>query len=182
MNLTNHFLIAMPNLEDIFFAGSVVYVCEHNDDGAMGLVINKPSPLVMDQLFDAAKQPTPERFVNSQVLMGGPVQIDRGFLIHTPVGNWQSSLIVTDHIALTTSRDIVSAMHDEANVNRTLATIGYASWTKDQLETEISNNDWLVVEANENILFDCPVEGRYLAALDLLGIRPESLMLKAGHA
>jgi putative transcriptional regulator len=182
LNLTNHFLIAMPHLDDLFFEGGVVYVCEHNEDSAMGLVINKPSPLVMDQLFDAARQPTPERYVNASVYMGGPMQIDRGFLIHTPIGNWQSSLLVTDEIALTTSKDIISGMQQISEVGKTLATIGYASWEKGQLESEIANNDWLVVEANQTILFDCPVEERYEAALGLLGIKPESLMMKAGHA
>ncbi len=181
-NLTDHFLIAMPQMDDPFFGGSVVYICEHNDDGAMGVVINKPSPIRMDQLFDAVKEPTPERFHDNWVMMGGPVQIDRGFLVHTPVGSWQSSLLVTDDVAMTTSRDIISGMRDEATVQKSLATIGYASWGKNQLERELSNNDWLTVPANTRILFDVPYEQRYDAALELLGVRSSALMGAAGHA
>lgn len=172
----------MPHVQDLFFENSVVYVCEHNADGAMGLIINKPSPLVMDQLFDAAKKPTPERFISSAVHMGGPIQIDRGFLIHTPIGNWQSSLSVTDSIALTTSKDIIVGMQNSDEVNKIFATIGYTSWSEGQLEDEISNNDWLVVEANEDILFDCPIAERYEQALNLLGIQSAALMGSAGHA
>lgn len=183
-SLANHFLIAMPAVQDPFFGGSVVYLCEHSPEGAMGVVINKPSPIRMDQIFDSIKQPTPLKFHSEAVLMGGPVQIDRGFLVHTPVGSWQSSLLVSDDIAVTTSRDILQGLADETQVAKSIATIGYASWGKGQLEEEIANNDWLTVSADNSVLFDLPLEERYQAALNLLGLRAPQLLVMggAGHA
>lgn len=105
MNLTDHFLIAMPDMDDPFFENSVIYVCEHNEEGALGIIINKPSPITMDMIFAATDRNIPLRMQHEHVMMGGPVQIDRGYVVHTPVGNWQNSMIVSDDIALTSSRD-----------------------------------------------------------------------------
>lgn len=181
-SLTNHFLIAMPAMSDPFFKNSVIYLCEHSMNGAMGIMVNKPSPLVMDLLFDAARSPTPERFHGKRVLMGGPVQVDRGFLIHTPAGSWQNSLLVTDHIAMTTSRDIIAGLGSDETVNKAVATIGYSQWSAGQLEQEIAANSWLTVAADMQILFDLPYEQRYESALALLNIKPAQLMSQAGHA
>lgn len=182
-SLSNHFLIASPQLSDPFFEGSVVYLCEHTKEGAMGVIINKPSPVKMEQLFDAVEQPTPTRFSEQWVLMGGPVQVDRGFLIHSPVGNWQSSLLVNDEIAVTTSRDIITGLsqHDFDNV-QTFATIGYSSWTEGQLEQEITENSWLICPSDKKILFEMPYFRRYGAALNTLGIRSPALVGEIGHA
>ncbi|MDO5686003.1 MAG: YqgE/AlgH family protein [Neisseria sp.] len=182
-SLSNHFLIAMPQLSDQFFGNSVVYVCEHTPDGAMGVIINKPSPVRMDQLFEAAEVPVPQRFAEQWVLMGGPVQIDRGFLVHSPVGSWQSSLRVNEDIAVTTSRDIIGGLSaDENSAIKTFATIGYSGWGGGQLERELNDNHWLVIPADPHILFDLPYYRRYDAALDTLGIRAVNLAPGAGHA
>lgn len=181
-SLANHFLIAMPDMQDQFFRESVVYICEHNADGAMGIIVNKPSPIMMDLLFDAAKTPTPERFHGQWVLMGGPVQVDRGFLVHTPTGSWESSLLVTDDIAMTTSRDIIIGLTQDNEVNKALATIGYSSWSAGQLEQELAANSWLSVPADMKVLFDIPYKQRYQAALKLLNINVANLCGLAGHA
>ena len=183
-NLTDYFLIAMPEMDDQFFAGSVVYICEHNDEGAMGVCINKPSPLTMNQFFEAINERTPLQYDETAVLLGGPMQVDRGFLVHTPVGSWESSLLVTDDIAFTTSRDIIEnlAKNRDNDLNKTLATIGYSGWKKDQLEQELADNAWLVVPANQHIMFDVPVDERYQAALALLGVNAGQLVQGVGHA
>ena len=183
-NLTDYFLIAMPEMDDQFFAGSVVYICEHNDDGAMGVCINKPSPLTMNQFFEAINERTPLQYDETAVLLGGPMQVDRGFLVHTPVGSWESSLLVTDDIAFTTSRDIIEnlAKNRDNDMNKTLATIGYSGWKKDQLEQELADNAWLVVPADQHIMFDMPVDERYQAALALLGVNAGQLVQGVGHA
>ena len=183
-NLTDYFLIAMPEMDNQFFAGSVVYICEHNDEGAMGVCINKPSPLTMNQFFEAINERTPLQYDETAVLLGGPMQVDRGFLVHTPVGSWESSLLVTDDIAFTTSRDIIEnlAKNRDNAMNKTLATIGYSGWKKDQLEQELADNAWLVVPADQHIMFDIPVDERYHAAIKLLGIDAGHLVQGAGHA
>ena len=183
-NLTDYFLIAMPEMDDQFFAGSVVYICEHNDEGAMGVCINKPSPLTMNQFFEAINERTPLQYDETAVLLGGPMQVDRGFLVHTPVGSWESNLLVTDDIAFTTSRDIIEnlAKNRDNDMNKTLATIGYSGWKKDQLEQELADNAWLVVPADQHIMFDIPVGERYQAAMKLLGINAGHLVQGAGHA
>ena len=183
-NLANCFLIAMPSLQDPFFSGSVVYICEHNEEGAMGVVINKPSPLTMNQFFDAIQQRTPLQYDEQAVLMGGPMQVDRGFLVHTPVGDWESSVQVSQDIAFTTSRDIIEdlAQNMAPEASKTLATIGYSGWKKNQLEEELAQNTWLTVPADYNIMFELPLEHRYEAALALLGINAANLVQGAGHA
>ena len=180
-SLANQFLIAMPGMDDPFFADSVVYVCEHDAQGAMGIVINKPSPVMMDLLFDAAHVPTPSRFQGEWVMMGGPVQVDRGFLVHTPVGHWESSLRVTDDIAMTTSRDIIAGLAREGEVEQALVTIGYASWHAGQLEKELADNAWLTAPARRDILFELPYAERYQAAIKLLNVDLAQLS-EAGHA
>lgn len=182
MNLTDHFLIAAPSMNDMFFENSVVYLCEHNEDGALGVIINKPSPVTMDLVFEAAGHHTPERFKGEWVMMGGPVQIDRGFVVHMPIGSWQSSLAVNDHVAMTTSRDIIEKLSQPDLVQKAVITIGYASWSKGQLEQELMDNSWLTVPADERILFDLPHEERYEAAMAKLGVSPQTLMGGAGHA
>ena len=127
-NLTDHFLIATPSLEDPFFGGSVVYMCRHDGDGALGLVINKPSPIPMDAVFSAIDKPVPEQFRSSLVMMGGPVQIDRGFVVHSPCGEWQSSIAINADTALTTSRDIIERLAENDAVGKAILTIGCASW------------------------------------------------------
>lgn len=179
LSLVNHLLIAMPQMEDTFFHGSVVYLCEHTENGAVGLVINKISPLPMSVLFERADLPVPPRYQERGILLGGPVQADRGFILHTPVGDWENSLVVSDTIALTTSRDIVEGMlRDE--VGHALAAVGYASWSAGQLEQELATNAWLTVPAREDVIFEQPITHRYEAAMELLGF--DLLQLGDGRA
>lgn len=183
MNLNNHFLIASPDMKDPLFSGSLVYVYTHNDEGALGIIINRPSPIMMEIIFGEKSKQAHHPMQGQWVMMGGPVSLDRGFVIHTPLGNWQSSTHVDDHIAVTISRDIIEAMgEDEPIVNHALLAIGCSAWTKGQLEREIANNDWLIVEADQRILFELPVSERYDAALHKLGIRPAFLMKGQGRA
>lgn len=183
LSLTNQFLIAMPNMVDPLFARSLIYLCEHGEQGAMGLIINKPSGIALAQLFEQIDLPlTDEKMRTSTVLFGGPVQPDRGFVLHTPIANWQSSLTVTEEIALTTSKDILNAVAEGTGPKRLLVTLGYAGWTNGQLEEEIASNAWLNVQSDLNIMFDTPIGQRYEAAMAILGIDPTSLSGEIGHA
>ena len=182
MDLTNHFLLAMPHWVDDTFSGSLIYLCEYSERGAMGLVVNKPSMVSMDVVFQAVNKRIPLRFHGQFVLIGGPSQPERGFVLHMPVGDWQSSLVITDTIALTTSRDVIEGLTDDKKIPQALLTIGYSSWDAGQLEKEIAQNHWLVLPANPQILFDIPPEERYVAALNQLGITPDRLTGAWGHA
>ncbi|MFC2293586.1 MAG: YqgE/AlgH family protein [Kingella oralis] len=182
MNLANHFLLAMPNLEDSLFSGSLIYLCEHGENGAMGVIVNKPSPVTMNVVFAAIGKDTPARFKNQYVMMGGPMQTERGFVLHTPIGNWDSSLSITDSIALTTSRDIIEGLHQDDEIQGAVLTIGYSGWSAGQLEQEIAQNSWLTVPADPHILFGIPPEKRYAAAFGKLGIRRENFAGAMGHA
>lgn len=181
-NLSGYFLAAMPDMEDAFFAQSLIYLCEHSSEGALGIVVNKPSPITMDMVFAAGGQNIPLRMQHDRVMMGGPVQIERGYVLHTPVGNWQNSITVSDGIALTSSRDIIENITQPGAVDKVLISIGYAKWRKGQLERELADNAWLTVPADEHILFDLPYEHRYTAAFAKLGIEPHKLYSGAGHA
>lgn len=181
-SLSNHFLIATPQVNDPCFSSSIVYIFEHNEEGAMGVIINKPSPLKMEYLFKAIDKNTPKQFEESWLLLGGPMQIDRGFLIHTPVGNWQSSLLINDKIAVTTSKDIIESLFEQNILMKSLATIGYSAWTDGQLEAEFDKNSWIAIPANQHIMFDLPYHRRYQAALDSLGIKAHNIMADVGHA
>jgi putative transcriptional regulator len=191
--LTHHFLIAMPALEDEVFSRSVVYMCEHSERGAMGLIINKPSELSMRQLFDKVDLPLRrEDILESPVLQGGPVQTDRGFVLHDPIlmddpaqdgaSIYASTLTVPGGLEMTTSRDVLEALSSGAGPRRVLVTLGYASWGKGQLESELAENSWLTVPADVGVVFDTPMAQRYEKALDLLGLKAWMLSPEAGHA
>lgn len=183
MNLSNHFLIAMPSMHDPVFGGSVVYLCEHNDRGALGMVINKPTELTMDSLLTRLNlRPEIDALADKPVMFGGPVQDDRGFVLHSPAGEFLSMLKVTDEVAFTTSRDVLEAFASGHGPQRLLVGIGYSGWSAGQLEDEISRNGWLTVAADPKVMFDLPFEQRYAAALKLLGIEPWMLATEAGHA
>lgn len=182
MNLTHHFLVATQNLGNSSFSGSVVYICEHSENGAMGVIINKPSPIGIEVIFASTGNRIPERFLNNHIMMGGPMQIERGFVVHTPLGNWQSTLTITNDNGISTSKDIIESMAKDEAVEKALLTIGYSSWTKGQLERELAENAWFVVPADNHILFDTPAEQKYDAALSKLGINQVNLMDGVGHA
>lgn len=183
LNLTNHFLIAMPAMTDPFFAKSLTYVCEHNEEGAMGIVINRPISLTLSELFAQINMPLkPSGLEDVLVHFGGPVQTDRGFVLHDDIGHWQSTLPVNERIGLTTSKDILQAVGEGEGPQHMLVTLGYAGWSQGQLEQELADNAWLSVPADEHILFDLPADEKLPAAMKLLGIDFASLSDEAGHA
>ena len=183
LNLANHFLIAMPSMQDPVFGGTVVYVCEHNENGVLGVVINKPTDMTMQVLFERIDLKLESDVdVDEPIMFGGPVQDDRGFVLHTPGNRYSSSLTVTKDVAFTTSIDVLEAVAAGDGPQRMLVSIGYSGWSPGQLEDEIGRNGWLTVGADPDILFNLPIEERYTAAMRLLGIDPLMLTSEAGHA
>ncbi len=184
INLTHHFLIAMPAMADPYFTRTLTYICEHNDQGALGVVVNRPIDMTLRSLFDRLSLPMDDDdMADAPIYFGGPVQTDRGFVLHEPTGNWQSTLMVRDAVGLTTSKDILEAVGRGEGPKRLLVTLGYAGWSAGQLEHELGQNAWLSVEARgDKILFDTPADERLPAALGLLGIDLASLSEDAGHA
>lgn len=188
INLTNQFLIAMPGMADERFAGSVVYLCEHNDRGALGLVINKPIDILVPGLFEKVDLPLGRTDLReAPVFFGGPVQTERGFVLHERISTeespYHSTLAIPGaEVEMTTSRDVLEALSSGAGPRRVLITLGYSGWSPGQLEEEIGRNGWLNVAAEPSVIFDTPVEQRYDKALSLLGIDPRMLSLEAGHA
>ena len=186
LNLANHFLIAMPSMADPIFGGTVVYICEHNDKGVLGVVINKPTDMTMEILFERIELTIVDGLhgdvENEPIMFGGPVQDDRGFVLHSPGAPYSSSLTVTDEVAFTTSIDVLEAVAAGKGPTRLLVSIGYAGWSPGQLEDEIGRNGWLTVGADPHVMFDLPIEERYNAAIKLLGIDPMMLASEAGHA
>jgi len=183
INLTHHFLIAMPNMADPYFSRTLTYICEHNDQGALGLVVNRPIDMTLQALFERLSLSLRDAdLVDSPIYFGGPVQTDRGFVLHEPAGSWQSTLRVRDAIGLTTSKDILEAVGRGEGPKRMLVTLGYAGWSPGQLEHELSQNAWLKVEARDGIIFETPAEERLPAAMELLGIDFAKLQDVAGHA
>jgi putative transcriptional regulator len=187
INLTNQFLIAMPGMKDGNFAGTVVYMCEHNDKGALGLVINKPIDINLKHLFEkvdlSLERPD---LASTPVFFGGTVQTERGFLLHESLdaegGHYNSTLKIAEGLEMTTSRDVLEALSNGAGPRKVFITLGYAGWSAGQLEEELSRNGWLTVDAQPDIIFNTPVEQRYDKALSLLGIDRNFLMGEAGHA
>jgi len=182
-NLTHHFLIAMPAMQEGVFAGTLTYICEHNENGALGIVVNRPITLTLGEMFDQVNIPLHQPdLAKMPVHFGGPVQTERGFVLHDTLGNWESTLRINDKLALTTSKDILEAMGAGKGPRNMIVTLGYAGWDQGQLEHEITENTWLTVPASEHILFDLPAEERLAAAMELLGVSYATLMEDAGHA
>ncbi len=183
VNLTHHFLIAMPAMADPHFAKSLTFVCEHNDQGALGVVVNRPTEMNLHALLEQVSIDSPhEDFKTVAIHFGGPVQVDRGFVLHTPIGEWQSTLAVGSEIGLTTSKDILQAVARGEGPRQMLVTLGYAGWAPGQLEHELAQNAWLTVQATPQVIFELPPEERLPAAMSLLGIVYAKLSEVAGHA
>ena len=182
--LKHQFLIAMPHMADPNFAHSLTYIVEHTANGAMGLVVNRPQELNLADILEQLRPEIdpPARYQGVPIYIGGPVQTDRGFVLHRPVGGWQSTLAITDELGLTTSKDVLLAVGDGGGPEQVFVTLGYAGWEAGQLEKEIAQNSWLTVEADPKIIFDLPADERYDAALALLGIDFAMLSEEAGHA
>jgi putative transcriptional regulator len=182
-SLTNHFLIAMPSLEDPNFSATVSYICEHNENGALGLIVNQPLTMTVAELMAELQIDVGDRQVALQpVFRGGPVQQDRGFVLHTAGGEWESSLAINEELSLTTSRDVLLALADGDTPMKALIALGYAGWGAGQLEAELAENSWLSVAADPHILFDVPHEERWRAAAELLGVDLDKLSSYSGHA
>ena len=182
-NLTNHFLIAMPGLEDPNFFHTVTYICEHTDDGAMGIVINRPMDLHLADIFEQLEiQVSSPMAADQAVYLGGPVQSDRGFVLHDSSTAWSSTLRVNPEISVTTSLDILEAIASGKGPAQSLIALGYAGWGAGQLESELAQNAWLSGPAESDIIFNRPSQERWQAAADLLGVDLNLLSGDAGHA
>ncbi len=184
MNLRNHFLIAMPGTVDQNFAGTLTLVCEHNQDGAAGFIINRPTDLPLAELFEQQNiVVAPESKAESMpVYSGGPVDIDRGFIIHSPDVTWDDTQHISDKICVTSSQDAVEALAQGKGSEQAMFVLGYAGWGGEQLEQEVANNIWLTLDADPSIVFDLPDEERCDAAARQLGIDLQLLNTQAGHA
>lgn len=191
-NLTNHFLIAMPALQDDVFHRSVVYLCEHSDRGALGLIINKPCEISMTGLFEKLSLPLLRKdLLDAPVFLGGPVQNDRGFVLHDATFSqnnqpdesvYASTMVIPGGMEMTTSKDVLEAISAGFGPARVLVSLGYAAWGEGQLESELSENSWLTVAADPALMFELPFEERYDKALKLLGLEAWMLSIDAGHA
>jgi putative transcriptional regulator len=188
IDLTHQFLIAMPGMADENFAGALVYLCEHSEKGALGLVVNKPVDITLRHLFEKVELNLDRPDLAEQpVFFGGPVQTERGFVLHESLGgdggHYSSTLsIAGGGLEMTTSKDVLEALAGGAGPRRFLVTLGYSGWGAGQLEEEIGRNGWLTVGAEPSILFDTPPAERYDRALALLGVDPRMLSMDAGHA
>jgi putative transcriptional regulator len=192
INLTHHFLIAMPGLQNDLFSKSVVYVCEHSERGALGLVINKPSDINLKVLFDKVDLPLMRKdLIKTPVFQGGPLQTERGFVLHEPSfaledrpgdAVYASTMTIEGGLEMTTSKDVLEALSNGAGPRKVLISLGYSAWAQGQLESELGENSWLTVAADVSVIFDTPVAERYDKALMLLGLQSWTLSPEAGHA
>ena len=184
-SLRNQFLIAMPSLEDSNFERSVSLMCEHGEDVALGLVINRPTDLSVGGMLDHLEidcAGLSETISQQAIYWGGPVQTDRGFVLHSPLGDWESSIQLSDNLGVSTSRDILVSIGAGNGPEKFLIMLGYAGWEHGQLEQEILQNSWLNTAADQSVIFETDSDERWEAATRLLGIDPSSLSSKAGHA
>lgn len=188
MNLTGQFLIAMPSMQDPYFSKTVIYICTHNADGAMGLVINRPMDITLDHVFNQIDlSPDNLALNNTPVYTGGPVQAERGFMLHETGVEYDATIVVDDNISLTSSKDILAQTANNAGPEKILFALGYAGWTEGQLENEMLQNAWLSVQAEpantaKELIFDLPDEEKLNAAMAQMGVDLASLSEVAGHA
>jgi len=179
-SLRNQFLIAMPHLKDPNFEGTISYICDHNDDGAMGIVINRPLEVRLSDMLEQLDISAVE--LGKPVYSGGPVQNERGFVLHTPLGGWQSSMNISSEICITTSKDILQAMADGGGPSSSLVALGYAGWGAGQLEKEIANNLWITCPADAEIMFHTVDAHKVVSALGRVGIDYSRLSTHSGRA
>ena len=182
--LEHNFLVAMPTLENSWFEKTVIYMVEDNKYGSMGLVINLPNKINMSELLDHFSLPHPDNddFLEKPVLLGGPVDLERGFILHKGSGNWESSMALPDNLNMTVSEDLLEEVSTNKIPERFTVCLGFAGWEPGQLAEEIQQNSWLTIPYNETLLFETPVETRWQVALGTLGVSPEFLSAEAGHA
>ena len=182
--LKNHLLIAMPSLTDPYFKHSVVYLCEHDEKGAMGFIINFPVKLTLQELLKNVQtisyQPDPPLL--DPVFLGGPLALERGFVLHSPVADNSQSTQLNEQLMMSNSNAILSTLGTEKAPEKYMVTLGYASWDSGQLEQEMNDNQWLTIESENDIIFNTPIEKRWIESLHRLGITPEQLSTSCGHA
>lgn len=184
-SLQNHFLIAMPSLDDSFFERSLIYICEHDEKGAMGIMVNRPIGIDVEELLAQLELENPPELdgsIEHQVLVGGPVNPERGFVLHSSQANWANSSNVSDDIMLTTSRDVLAAIGTKHAPEHSLVVLGYAGWSRHQLEKELAENSWLTIPATAELLFDVPFDERWEAATKSLGFDLWQMSTDVGHA
>lgn len=182
-NLTGHFLIAMPSLNDGFFNHAVTYICEHDETGSFGIIINQQTGITIKQIAKEMKIKTDASYNKDQsIFIGGPVDQGRGFILHRPTGEWQSSLKVKNDVTLTTSKDILQAIVNNKGPEECIVALGYAGWAAGQLDSEMANNIWLNCPADKQIIFNTPTEERWKAAANLIGVDLSLLSSDTGHA
>ena len=181
-SLRNHFLVAMPSLKDPIFAHTITYICDHTNEGAMGIVINHPLNLSLGDIFEQLQLPDDTEMGRQAVLSGGPVHIERGFVLHSSGPQFESTIQISPQVSLTASRDIIAALAENRGPASALVALGYAGWGAGQLEAEIAANSWLTVPADHHIIFDTPIEQRWSAAAAKLGIDLNLISSAAGHA
>lgn len=183
-SLQNYLLIAMPSMQDPYFSRSVTYICEHNEHGAMGLVINQPVGMSLKELIGQTNEDAlvDDDKADNIVLAGGPVSQDRGFILHTSQPGWTASMELIPGIMVTTSKDILSSLGNISAPEKSLVTLGYAGWSSGQLEEEIQANSWLMVEADLALLFEVPIHKKWEAAVQKLGIDIWQIGPDMGHA
>lgn len=182
--LKNHFLIAMPTLTDPYFKKSVVYLCEHDEEGAMGFIINFPVKLTLQELLNNVEtikhQPSPA--LTGPVFLGGPLELERGFVLHSPLDDNSQSTELNQQLMMSNSNAVLSTLGTDSEPEKYLVTLGYSSWSSGQLEQEMNDNHWLTIESENDIIFNTPAEKRWSASLQRLGITPEQLTTTTGHA
>lgn len=191
-SLQDHFLIAMPSMKDCIFERSVIYICEHNDDGAMGIIINLPVNLSVDELLEQTVKEDGDKIrtdikqtasaIDAPVFKGGPVSEERGFVLHTSNSNFSSSLPVNENIMITSSLDVLTTLGTQAQPENYIVALGYSGWEKGQLEQEIADNSWLTIDADDDILFNVPIHKRWEQAVQKIGIDISQLSNQIGHA
>ena len=184
-SLKNHFLIAMPALGDPNFDQTISLICEHNEEGAMGIIINRVSDITLAEVFSQFNNDykiTPATDESDMALEGGPVQPEHGFVLHRPAGEWTYSLKVSDELQLTTSQDIIKAISNGEGPDDYIVTLGYAGWGAGQLEEEIAANSWLTIPVDPAIVFHYPISERRNLATATIGLNYETLSSQSGHA
>ena len=181
--LQNHFLLAMPSLSDPYFERSLVYLCEHNEEGAMGLVVNIPVDMSLDAMLTQLKlAPPPSPELKQPVLQGGPVHADRGFVLHSFRPGFNSTLQGGDELMVTTSKDILETLGTEQAPDHWLVALGYAGWSAGQLEQELVDGAWLVIPPNPDLVFKTPIHQRWQQAAASIGVNPIHLSSDIGHS
>ncbi len=181
-SLRNHFLLAMPSLKDPLFGQTLTYICEHSENGAMGLIINHPLTLTIGDVFEQMEIPTNDETAAQQVLCGGPVQMERGFVLHTNDSQWDSTMEISEELSLTASKDILEAIAQNKGPEKYLFILGYAGWEAGQLEQELEENSWITLPADSSLIFDIPIELRWQLASQQLGVDLNLIAPTSGHA